>query len=609
MNIYAHTELSELNKDQLLEYARELQSRVGKFASVEQQLINIRDRLDAEVLIHKQMNAFNEKAFKVNESSAFFQLVAESVVDIFEFEFGIAIQYAARQEEMNICVAEGTTIPRYAFHCLIHAFKSKFEVQPDKKVLQFNAGEWQELKALIPFHQFILAHSINMEADSGIFVAGGILEKGALNYRAIEPQRVNAFELFSKQVIAHFSSHEKTFRIEKSERRLSALANTFLSFGSVPIDNISNITKLAFDMLAPDLVFYKHIGREEPVIFFRDDTIDGHAVVAGGHLDLFYQTRSGSAQDTIVAVDHRFDVFLNGKRDEGSESVTVTQLIRHEGALTGMLGFCFSSTTSVTQEDVQIIGIIGSAITVEEKRQLVRNSLISKNEELSKINGELDNFVYSVSHDLRTPLLAVKGLVNLIDLQMGDESDNLEFFSLIESSIDRMDDTIKEILDYSRNARLQIQPEKVNFQKIVRDAYADVKFYSSHPVDLQLNMDEELLFESDRYRLNTVIKNVIGNAVKYADDSKTDSYVAVTTERIGNELHVAVSDNGIGIETSSLNKVFDMFFRASEKTTGTGLGLYISKEIMLKLNGKIDIESAPGIGTTVHISLPVKFLN
>ncbi len=76
MNIYAHTELSELNKDQLLEYARELQSRVGKFASVEQQLINIRDRLDAEVLIHKQMNAFNEKAFKVNESSAFFQLVA-----------------------------------------------------------------------------------------------------------------------------------------------------------------------------------------------------------------------------------------------------------------------------------------------------------------------------------------------------------------------------------------------------------------------------------------------------------------------------------------------------------------------------------------------------
>jgi signal transduction histidine kinase len=246
---------------------------------------------------------------------------------------------------------------------------------------------------------------------------------------------------------------------------------------------------------------------------------------------------------------------------------------------------------------------------VEEKRQLVRNSLISKNEELSKINGELDNFVYSVSHDLRTPLLAVKGLVNLIDLYKGDEKENLEFFSLIESSIDRMDDTIKEILDYSRNARLQIQPEKVNFQKIVRDAYADVKFYSSHPVALQLNMDEELLFESDRYRLNTVIKNVIGNAVKYADDSKTDSYVAVTTERIGNELHVAVSDNGIGIDARCLNKVFDMFFRASEKTTGTGLGLYISKEIMLKLNGKIGIESAPGIGTTVHISLPVKYLN
>ena len=607
MNIYAHTELSELTKDQLLEYARELQTRVSKFASVEQQLINIRDRLDAEVVIHKQMNAFNEKAFRVNESEAFFQLVAESVVDIFEFEFGIAIQYAAGKEEMNIYVGEGVNIPRYAFQCLIHAFNTKFEARPDKKVLQFNADEWPELKTLIPFHQFILANAINMESDSGVFVAGGILEKGALNYRAIEPQRINAFELFSKQVIAHFSSHEKTFRIEKSERRLTALANTFLSFGSVPLNNISNITKLAFDMLAPDLVFYKHSGREEPVIFFREDNIDGNAFVVDGDFDIFYQTLSFSEQDTVVSVDDRYSKFLKSYKDDGRKSVAVSHLIRHEGKLTGMLGFFFFSRTNITQEDIQIIGIIGSAITVEEKRQQVRNSLISKNEELSKINGELDNFVYSVSHDLRTPLLAVKGLVNLIDFHQGDELENLEFFRLIEASIDRMDDTIKEILDYSRNARLQIQPEKVNLEKIIRDAYDDVRFYSSHPVSLQLNIGNDLFFESDKYRLNTVIKNVIGNAVKYADDLKADSYVAVSTYRIGNELHISISDNGIGIDAINLNRVFDMFFRASEKTTGTGLGLYISKEIMLKLNGEISIESAIGIGTTVHISLPVKF--
>lgn len=607
MKSYAHTQLSELSKDQLLEYARELQTRVSKFASVEQQLINIRDRLDVEVVIHKQMSVFNEKAFSVNESKAFFQLVAESVIDIFEFEFGIAIQYGEVQEEMNIYVSEGTSLPKYAFTCLIHAFKNKFEAQPEKKVLQFNADDWPELKALIPFHQFILAHSINRESDFGVFVAGGILEKGALNYRAIEPQRVNAFELFSKQVIAHFSSHQKTFRIEKSERRLTALANTFLSFGSVPLNNINDITKLAFDMLDPDLVFYKHSGREAPVVFFKEESIDGNAFIAHGDFDIFYQTLTFSEQDTVVSVDHKYSKFLKNQRENGADAIAVSHLIRHEGKLTGILGFCFSSYNNITQEDMQLIGIIGSAITVEEKRQLVRNSLISKNEELSKINGELDNFVYSVSHDLRTPLLAVKGLVNLIDFQQGDLQENLEFFKLIASSIDRMDDTIKEILDYSRNARLQIQPEKVDLEKIIRDAYADVKFYSNHQVMLQLNIDDNLFFESDRYRLNTVIKNVIGNAVKYADDHKSDSYVAVSTNRIGNELQINISDNGIGIEESNLNKVFDMFFRASEKTTGTGLGLYISREIILKLNGKISIESAVGIGTTVHISLPVKF--
>lgn len=609
MNKYVHTELSELTKEQLLEYARDLQMRVGKFASVEQQLINIRDRLDAEVVIHKQMNAFNERAFRVNASNAFFQLVAESVLDIFEFEFGIAIQYQKGQDESILFVTEGINIPQLAHHCLVAAFEERFEKQPESKVIQLNKGDWPEMLSLIPFHQFIVAHAVNSEDNTGIYVAGGILEKGALNYRSIEPQGVNAFELFSKQVISHFSSHQKTFRIEKSERRLTALANTFLGFGSVPLENISNITKLAFDMLAADLVFYKHTGRAEPVVFFRSETIDGKAFIDDGDLALFYTSLSFSEQETVVSNNHRYSRFLINKREEQNDSLAVSHLIRQDGQLTGMLGFCFSSKVKVTQEDLQIIGIIGSAIRVEEKRQVVRNSLISKNDELLKINGELDNFVYSVSHDLRTPLLAVKGLVNLIDLYQGDIDENEYFFKLIGSSIDRMDNTIIEILDYSRNARLQVHPELVELEKIIMDAYEDVRFYSQHPVKLELFFQDGIKFESDRNRINTVIKNLIGNAVKYADESKPHSYVKVNVLRQQLDLIVEISDNGIGIQACNLEKVFEMFFRASEKTTGTGLGLYISREIMVKLNGNIRLDSQVGQGTLATISLPVNFLN
>jgi signal transduction histidine kinase len=609
LNKYAHTELSELTKEQLLEYARELQMRVSKFSSVEQQLINIRDRLDAEVLIHKQMNAFNERAFQVNESYAFFQLVAESVLDIFEFEFGIAIQYQKGQEDSILFVTEGISIPQLAHHCLKTAFEEKFKKQPESKVIQLNKGDWPELYSLIPFHQFIVAHAINNDDNTGIYVAGGILEKGALNYRSIEPQRVNAFELFSKQVISHFSSHQKTFRIEKSERRLTALANTFLGFGSVPLENISNITKLAFDMLSADLVFYKHTGREEPIVFFKSETIDGKAFVEAGELAIYYRSLSFSDQETIVSNNHRYSRYLLNKKEEPINSLAVSHLIRHDEQHTGLLGFCFSSKENVIQEDLQIIGIIGSAISVEEKREIVRNSLISKNDELSKINGELDNFVYSVSHDLRTPLLAVKGLVNLIDLNRGDISENEDFFKLITSSIDRMDNTIIEILDYSRNARLQVVPELVDLEKIIKDAYNDVRFYANHPVSLELLYQEGIEFESDRHRLNTVIKNLIGNAVKYADETKLFSYVKVNVFRTQLDLIIEISDNGIGIESSNLEKVFEMFFRASQKTTGTGLGLYISREIMIKLNGSIKLDSVVGQGTTAIIALPVNFLN
>jgi signal transduction histidine kinase len=97
--------------------------------------------------------------------------------------------------------------------------------------------------------------------------------------------------------------------------------------------------------------------------------------------------------------------------------------------------------------------------------------------------------------------------------------------------------------------------------------------------------------------------------VKYADESKPHSYVKVNVLRQGLDLLVEISDNGIGIEPCNLEKVFEMFFRASEKTTGTGLGLYISKEIMIKLNGNIKLDSEVGKGTTAKISLPVIFLN
>jgi signal transduction histidine kinase len=271
------------------------------------------------------------------------------------------------------------------------------------------------------------------------------------------------------------------------------------------------------------------------------------------------------------------------------------------------VGLCFASATQPTDEDKQIIGIIAAAIAVEEKRHLALNEILLNNVELKKINSELDNFVYSVSHDLRAPLLAIKGLLALIDTKSIDTQENDQYLALVAESVSRMDETIKEILDYSRNARLGIRPEFINIREIVTNAFNDVKYYSDHHVDLMLDIENNLQFSSDKPRLNTVIKNIIANSVKYSRKEIANSYIKVKAYKKKDEIILRIEDNGEGISEANLQMVFNMFFRASNSTSGTGLGLYICKEIVSKLNGRIEVSSVLGKGSVVVINLPSRF--
>jgi signal transduction histidine kinase len=170
-----------------------------------------------------------------------------------------------------------------------------------------------------------------------------------------------------------------------------------------------------------------------------------------------------------------------------------------------------------------------------------------------------------------------------------------------------MDDTIKEILDYSRNARLGIRPELINIKEIVVNAFNDVKYYSDHNVDLMLDIENNLQFNSDKARLNTVVKNIIANAVKYSRKEIANSYIRVKAQKKQDEIILKIEDNGEGISEANLQKVFNMFFRASNATSGTGLGLYICKEIITKLNGRIEVNSVLGKGSVFTIYFPSNF--
>jgi signal transduction histidine kinase len=246
---------------------------------------------------------------------------------------------------------------------------------------------------------------------------------------------------------------------------------------------------------------------------------------------------------------------------------------------------------------------------VEQKRRTAELSLRQQNEELVKINQELDSFVYSVSHNLRAPLMSVLGLLRLAygEVERADQEAEilLSYFSMMDHSINKLDETLKEILDYSRNARSAIKTDKVDLEQLLKEGFERLKYHEgSEQIKKTIEVEGEAPFYTDAYRLTVVLHNLISNAIKYRDVRKTDQFIRVTAWIDPVMAKISFADNGIGIPMEFQQKIYDMFFRATEKSEGAGLGLYIVKETVDKLGGHISVESGVGKGTTFTLEIP-----
>jgi signal transduction histidine kinase len=237
-----------------------------------------------------------------------------------------------------------------------------------------------------------------------------------------------------------------------------------------------------------------------------------------------------------------------------------------------------------------------------EDSNAVNKMLATKNDELKKTNAELDRFVYSVSHDLRSPLLSIHGIIDILKQKETLSDEGNQLLQLIINSIDRLDNSIIEILDYSRNARFDVEHVELDLEAILKQITTDLQHLA--PVTFNFNFESSPIVTSDKFRLITILKNTISNSVKYRKQNQTDCFVNISVKRINNFIEITIADNGIGISEKSLPKIFDMFYRATSSVAGTGLGLYICKEMITKLGGTIKLQSELGIGTTVKISIP-----
>jgi len=227
----------------------------------------------------------------------------------------------------------------------------------------------------------------------------------------------------------------------------------------------------------------------------------------------------------------------------------------------------------------------------------------TKEQELIHTNKQLDQVIYKTTHDLKAPIMSALGLINLAEKAPVEQRE--EYLTLIKRSLLKLNSFIEEMNNFFRNEKLALQRERISVRSLIQDEINDMKnLYHADKVAIEVKVEEVSDFFSDMVRVKTVFTNILTNAIKYADPGKNDPFIKVTA-KVGAEFcEIAVADNGIGIDTEHLEKIFDLFHRATSAAQGTGIGLFIVKDTIERLQGTIEVQSEIGRGTTFRIQIP-----
>lgn len=233
-----------------------------------------------------------------------------------------------------------------------------------------------------------------------------------------------------------------------------------------------------------------------------------------------------------------------------------------------------------------------------------RKELSNKISELQKTNDELNRFVYSTSHDLRSPLASIMGVLNLAKLEQSVDDPN-NYLGMIESCTQKMDVFIHKVIEYYKNIRVEDINEAINFKKLIDDCIDLCKMQNPNIIfDIVIN--QEIDFVGDEFRLSVIMNNLISNAVKYQKPEEEFQTVKMRVDVNTDEAVINIVDNGVGIIDDHLKNIFNMFFRSNNNVTGLGIGLHIVKEALTRIGGDISVESQKGKGTSFKVIIPNK---
>ncbi|MDX2190729.1 MAG: ATP-binding protein [Bacteroidota bacterium] len=242
--------------------------------------------------------------------------------------------------------------------------------------------------------------------------------------------------------------------------------------------------------------------------------------------------------------------------------------------------------------------------------QLKENAALNDkiNTELERLVDErtkqLDAFVYRASHDIKGPLRSILGITNIGLDEAKEPSVNLLFQHINKTTL-RLDNTLNDLLDVIRINNKNSELENIDFQLIIdkiKSNFEHIKEYKT--IQIVTEIDTKINFKAETANVSSLLQNLIENGLKYQNPRNQNKKLSIKIHQDNQNIYIVVEDNGMGISPEQKDKIFQMFYKIHPESNGSGLGLYIAKLSVDKLNGTIELTSEVGVGSTFKVSIP-----
>ncbi len=304
---------------------------------------------------------------------------------------------------------------------------------------------------------------------------------------------------------------------------------------------------------------------------------------------------SGGREESEMFMEKLFRPALEGKKTLNYSS----EFISRSGVKIPVLISATPFRISITQ--VQVLLLVHDMSELHQTNK----QLALREEQLKEKTEELNSFFYRTTHDLKGPIASIIGLTRL-----AKKDNTLPMATMcidkIDQSASRLDKILLDFIKVMQIKEKVREVQLINFYTLTDDIIQSIK-YSTGPdiVDFKVWIEPRIVFHGDEKLIDSILYNLIANAVNYRKlYAEEDPFVYVQIRKFGNGIMMKVMDNGIGMKQEIQGKIFSLFFRGNEDSKGTGLGLYILKNALDKLNGRVMLESEVNKGSTFTVYLP-----